>query len=45
MNNALAVFNHPPSADILCLINSNFARVCNVRILRNTYNGLTSGVG
>ena len=45
MNNAFAVFNHPPSADILCLINSNLAGVCNVRIVRNTCNGLTSGVG
>ena len=45
MNNAFAVFNHPPSANILCLINSDLAGVCNVRIVRNTCNGLTSGVG
>ena len=45
MNNAFAVFNHPPSADILCLINSDLAGVCNVSIVRTTCNGLTFGVG
>ena len=45
MNSTFAVFNIPPSADILCLINSDLAGVCNVRTIRNTCNGLTSGVG
>ena len=45
MNNTFAVFDIPPSADILCLINSDLAGVCNVRTIRNTCNGLTSGVG
>ena len=45
MNNTFAVFNHPPSADILCLINSDLVGICNVRIVRIACNGLTSGVG
>ena len=44
MNNTFAVFNHPPSADILCLINSDLVGICNVRIVRIVCNGLTSGV-
>ena len=45
MNDTFVVFNHPPSADILCLINSDLAGNCNVRIVRTVCNGLTSSVG
>ena len=45
MNSTFAVFNIPPSDDILCLINSDLAGVYNVKTIRNTCNGLTSGVG
>ena len=42
MDDTFVVFNHPPSTDILCLINSDLAGNCNVRTLSN---GLTSSVG
>ena len=45
MDDTFVVFNHPPCADILCLINSNLAGNCNVRIVRTVCNGLTSSVG
>ena len=45
MDDTFVVFNHPPSTDILCLINSDLARNCNVRIVRTVCNGLTSSVG
>ena len=41
MDDTFVVFNHPPSTDILRLINSDLAGNCNVR----TVNGLTSSVG
>ena len=44
MDDTFVVFNHPPSTDILCLINSDLARNCNVRIVRTVCNGLTSSV-
>ena len=45
INDTFVVFNHPQSADILGLINSDLAGKCNVRIVRTICNGLTSGVG
>ena len=45
MDDTFVVFNHLPSTDILCLINSDLAGNCNVRTIRTVSNGLTSSVG
>ena len=34
MDDTFVVFNHPPSTDILCLINSDLAGNCNVRTVK-----------